>query len=210
MARKHQLTAKQKLFVDHYLRSFNGTQAAEDAGYKGSRATLAAVGYENLRKPHIRAQIEDRLEEVAMGANEVLARLASMARGFDPADYISIEKTYVQDKQGEVHLSGTVVTLDLAALQNDGHSHLIKSLRNTGAGPIFEFYDQQAALVHIGKGHKLFAERFEHTGPAGGPIEHIDIEAIRQKRWDAIKDMLPAVLSPQEPSDPQHSNGENE
>ena len=33
-----------------------------------------------------------------------------------------------------------------------------------------ELYDAQAALVHIGKAHGLFADRLEHTGKDGGPI----------------------------------------
>ena len=70
------LTTKQKAFVEAYLETFNGTQAARRAKYKGDDNTLAVVAYENLRKPKIREAIDDRLSEMAMSANEVLARLA--------------------------------------------------------------------------------------------------------------------------------------
>lgn len=56
MARE--LTAKQQRFVDAY--DGNATQAAADAGYKGNRKTLEAVGRENLGKPRIAAAIAGR------------------------------------------------------------------------------------------------------------------------------------------------------
>jgi hypothetical protein len=37
-------------------------------------------------------------------------------------------------------------------------------------------------------------ERRELSGLDGGPIEVADIEAIRQKRWDALKDVLPGIV----------------
>ena len=73
------LTPKQILFIDCYIANGgNGTQAAEDAGYKGSRETLAAIAYENLNKPHIKAEIERRLSQF-MTADEVLYRLTEIA-----------------------------------------------------------------------------------------------------------------------------------
>lgn len=82
------LTDKQRAFVAAYLDSpdcrWNATRAAEKAGYSGSDAVLATVGSENLRKPKIRAAIEERMSELAMSADEVLLRLGSMAKGEAP------------------------------------------------------------------------------------------------------------------------------
>ena len=52
------LTAKQAQFVNEYMVSLNGTQAAIRAGY--SRRTARAIASENLRKPEIAAEIERR------------------------------------------------------------------------------------------------------------------------------------------------------
>jgi phage terminase small subunit len=52
------LTAKQKKFVEAY--AGNGTEAARQAGYSGSDATLAQTAYELLRKPEIKSQIDAR------------------------------------------------------------------------------------------------------------------------------------------------------
>jgi phage terminase small subunit len=52
------LTARQSKFVKVF--AGNATEAARLAGYTGNDVTLAAVGFENLRKPHIRAAIDQR------------------------------------------------------------------------------------------------------------------------------------------------------
>jgi phage terminase small subunit len=57
---RDELTDKQRLFVTHYVACLNATRAAELARYEGNRITLAAIGYENLRKPQIRAASDAR------------------------------------------------------------------------------------------------------------------------------------------------------
>jgi len=59
------LTVKQQSFVDNYLANGgNGTQAAKDAGYKGSENTLASTAKENLRKPQIKEAIEKEQNKI--------------------------------------------------------------------------------------------------------------------------------------------------
>lgn len=59
MKSNKKLTPKQRSFIDNYLANGgNGTQAAKDAGYKGSPNTLKSVAQENLRKPDIAEKIE--------------------------------------------------------------------------------------------------------------------------------------------------------
>ena len=78
--RRKNLSDKQRAFVEHYLESWNATKAARRAGYRGNSNTLAVVGWENLRKPKISAEIERRISEKAMRADEVLLRLGQQAR----------------------------------------------------------------------------------------------------------------------------------
>lgn len=57
------LTIKQRKFVDEVVKSGNATQAVKKAGYKHKNTHVAeSIGSENLRKPEIKAEIEDRLE----------------------------------------------------------------------------------------------------------------------------------------------------
>ena len=50
------LTAKQRLFVIHFCTCYNATEAAKRAGY--SPHSAAEIGWENLRKPQIKKEIE--------------------------------------------------------------------------------------------------------------------------------------------------------
>ncbi len=47
----------------------NATEAARRAGYKGNDHTLQVVGYENLMKPVIKAEIDARLADALSGAD---------------------------------------------------------------------------------------------------------------------------------------------
>ena len=69
MARK--LTSKQRLWVEAYLETWNGTEATRRAGYKGNDQTLASVGSENLRKPAIRAAIEARMAALEVSRDRI-------------------------------------------------------------------------------------------------------------------------------------------
>lgn len=76
------LTDLQERFVQFYIMNKgNGTDAARQAGYKGNDNVLAVTAHNNLRNPKIRAQIERRYSEMAMGQNEILALLGEHGRG---------------------------------------------------------------------------------------------------------------------------------
>lgn len=72
------LTAKQALFVEAYLATLNATQAAIKAGY--SKKTAYSIGQENLKKPVIRAKVDERLKELALTSEETLKSLSDIAK----------------------------------------------------------------------------------------------------------------------------------
>jgi len=147
-----ELTGKQKSFVYFYLgdANFNATEAAKLAGYKGSYGTLRVVGHENLTKPNIREAIAEHMQQFAMPANEVLARLSDQARG-SIEDLIDVDGYFIRD--------------DLKKAKERGKLHLIKKITFNDFGGVkaFELHDPQAALVHLGKHHKLFDRAGEET-----------------------------------------------
>lgn len=153
-----QFTAKQLLFIDAYLANGgNGTRAAEAAGYKGSEDVWAQVAYENLRKPEIEAEINRRLSQY-MSADEVLYRLSEIANA-DLGD--------VLDEDGRV---------DLKKAKRLGKTRFLKviKLKSGATNEIaFEQYSRMEALELLGKKHKLFIERHEHTGENGTPLKII-------------------------------------
>lgn len=129
------LSEKQKRFVQEYLVDLNATQAAIRAGY--SEKTAEAIGYENLRKPQIRAEIEKRQkalqDKLEITQERVLQELAAIgfAKGTDYAEIVSgvvvphdtgdmseIQKSAIvsikQTKDGvEIRLAGKLKALEL-------------------------------------------------------------------------------------------------
>jgi len=79
------MTPKQKAFVAAY--AGNGPEAAEAAGYKGSRATLRQVAYELMQRPEVREAIAERqttrIERLIASREEVEERLTAVVRGED-------------------------------------------------------------------------------------------------------------------------------
>jgi len=77
------LTNKRIAFVEHYLACWNASEAARRAGYKQRNE-----GHRLLTNADIQAHIKERLAEVTMSADEVLQRLAEIARNLDSGDYL--------------------------------------------------------------------------------------------------------------------------
>lgn len=90
------LTEKEKLFCEIYVQNFNATQAAIKAGYSPNSAT--SIGYENLRKPHIRAYIEalKELKRLALMVSEddIVERYMRIAFA-DITDFVEFGRTTV-------------------------------------------------------------------------------------------------------------------
>lgn len=60
------LTTRQRIFVEEYLRTWNATDAARKAGYKDPEQ----AGYENKLKPAVASRIQARLSTVASETNQ--------------------------------------------------------------------------------------------------------------------------------------------
>lgn len=139
------LTGKQHAFVLAYLsNNYNGTAAARTAGYQGSDQTLAAVAYENLRKPHIAGKIADYFRDQAMPAEEAMFRIAQIAR-LSIGDFIKITE------------HGWKIDLDAVAEKG----HLVKRIKETLTGPEILLHDSLKGLELIGKSHGQFAKKVE-------------------------------------------------
>ena len=87
------MTPKQKRFCDEYLIDTNATQAAIRAGY--SEKTAYSIGQENMKKPEIRAYIDERLAEIQSkkiaDATEVMQYLTSVLRGEETEEVVVVE-----------------------------------------------------------------------------------------------------------------------
>jgi phage terminase small subunit len=135
------LSNKRRAFVEAYLVTWNASEAARRAGYIGRANT---VGPRLLANVGIQEEIQRRLAELKMGADEVLIRLADQARA-DIGQFI--------DEAGR---------FDWQKIKERGY--LVKGISRTDRGDRIELYDAQSALALIGKHHALFTERVEHSG----------------------------------------------
>src|SRR3972149_3261472 len=153
------LTRKQQRFVEEYTVDFNATQAAMRAGY--SARTAYSIGNENLRKPEIADAIQERVDTLAMRADEVLLRLSDMARG-DLGDFMDIESMSFNlslkkaKELGITHLIKKVKQRTTIRQKKDGdeeEEHWIE----------IELHDAQSALDKLARVHSLFNDKIDLT-----------------------------------------------
>jgi phage terminase small subunit len=94
---KREFTGLERAFIYEYITNgYNKTQAVIDAGYDvNGRECAAAIGYENFRKPHIKAEIDRLISERLMSKEETLQRISQMARA-SLNDYLHTVKKAVR------------------------------------------------------------------------------------------------------------------
>jgi phage terminase small subunit len=161
---------KQRVFVEEYLSCFNATEAARRAGYaypnKQGPRMLVNVG--------IQEAIKARIAEKAMSADEVLTRLADMARG-DLGDFMDIESMSFD--------------ISLQKAKELGLTHLIKKVKQrtvttadksgeeteTNVQEI-ELHSSLEALTTIARAHGLFKDQIEHSGDIRILVEYEDAD----------------------------------
>ena len=153
-----ELTRKQQKFIDAYFANgLNATRAAIKAGY--SEHSARSIASENLAKPDIKAEIERRLAEQAMGEKEVLARLAQHARG-DMREFIGL--TFSDLKW---HPDGALIReLDRSITRHPDGS-LEESFK-------IKLYDSQAALMSLWKVNQI---------ASGKATENIDVLDAKER-----------------------------
>lgn len=150
------LTNKQRVFVEEYFKCWNASEAARRAGYNGK---ANVVGSQLLAKISIAQEIQLRVNELSMSADEVLLRLADQARGIPEECFVAYDR---------------VVGISFEKLKEHGLMHLIKKISYDRYGnPTVEFYDAQNALVQLGKHHALFTERMKVDDWRSETIEYI-------------------------------------
>lgn len=152
------MTFRQKRFVEAFLGEARGNaaEAARLAGYKSPKQQ----GYRLRRDPAVAALIQERLDELTLSNEEILARYSDQARGIGP--YLEVRDIGIQQ----------VINVDMDRLKRDGLGHLVKSVKWSASGrQSIEFYDAQTALAQLAKMRNLIVDKCEITGPGGGPIE---------------------------------------
>ncbi len=150
------LSKKHQRFVDEYLKTFHQTNAYLVVYPRSSPEAARANAARLIATDNIKAEIQARLAEVHMSADEALKLTADIARG-DIGDFLAI---------GKMGFS-----IDLDGAREEGKTNLIRKVtqktvidgkRETETHIIdFELYDRQAALRDILKIQGKFGSGLE-------------------------------------------------
>ena len=161
-------TDKQRLFIEYYLKTWNAAEAARKAGY--SERSIHSIASENLTKPKIREEIQNRIDEVVMSADEALVTLSDIARG-------TIEDFMNVDDDGKL-------AFDFARAKKQGKLHLISKIIPTREGLKVELHDRMQALQLIGRHYGMFrdVQEVEHSGE----LNIKQYETISPDDWDTL------------------------
>lgn len=168
------LNYRQRKFVCNYLGpcNGNGVEAAKKAGYLNPAADSERL----LNHPIVRAAINAKLEEAAMDADEVLARISDQA-SVDIAEFLDEydHQAGVDPDTGEP-IYESRLRFNFKKAKARGKTHLVKKLKVLPDGSIeFELHDSAAALDRLAKVHGLYKERFDLNVAIG------DTEEDRQR-----------------------------
>lgn len=78
------LTLKQKLFIKRYLETRSATQAATEAYHVKNRNVAGVIGYQNLKKLNIRAEIDNILRLAGIDEDTIAKRLSELVNIHSP------------------------------------------------------------------------------------------------------------------------------
>jgi phage terminase small subunit len=141
------LTGKQKRFVEEYLVDLNGKQAAIRAGYSADAAS--EIAYENLRKPHIAAAIDQALAtDPGVTRTRIVDELAKIAFA-KPKDYFEWGPDGVTVKDSK----------DLDDDQAAAVAEVSQTVTERGGTIRLKLSDKQAALEKLGRTLGMFKDQ---------------------------------------------------
>ena len=193
------LSAKQRAFIDEYLQCWNASEAARRAGY--SERSAGAIGHENLKKPEIKAEIERRVADLAMSADEALIRLGEIGRA-DIGAWLT-DDGYI----------------DIAAMKAARATAMIRKVKRkertgtTDAGVAWHEVDTEIEL-HDAKDAQKFIVTQAQRGPSGeedDPIHSIEWspEEWKAERAKRLKDAAATMQDfADDDADPQAAGNE--
>lgn len=167
------LTAKQRVFADEMLRPGATARAAYIKAYgpknPASADPLASRLLKNVKIARYLDQKRTELSRSAvMSAEEVLLELSKIAR-FNIKTILNTDGSVKQIYEIEDDNAAAIQSVEVSEIFDGSQGeqkHVI------GISRKIKTHDKRAALVDLGKYHKLFTDKIEATGPDGKPIQH--------------------------------------
>jgi phage terminase small subunit len=155
---------KQEAFVNEYLKDHNGTQAAIRAGY--SKKTARTIASQLLAKLDISEAIKARIADKTMDSDEVLTRLADIARG-DITDLMDVTSMgFTIDLTGDGENGKNPNTKLIKKIKQKVTTYLAKNESQEDREIVeteIELYSAQEALNTIAKLNGMIVEKMDVT-----------------------------------------------
>ncbi len=156
------LSKKHTAFVDEYLRCFNATEAYLHVYPKSSRESARANAARLIAIDSVSLQIQARLAEVHMSADEALKLTADIARG-DVAQYLNtfggIDIDKIRDNGRLVKKIRTRTITKIGKTDTDEDTEITDTE--------IELYPADTAIYNILKIHGKFTERVDLSNSDG-------------------------------------------
>lgn len=193
------LTTKEELFCLNYVKNFNATQAALNAGYSPNTAYI--IGHENLRKPKISKRIsqikEEMTSKIHIEAMDILNKYIAIAFS-DMGDYIDYgtEENEVVDNQGNAKTyKNSYVRLKEKALTD---TTLIQEVKQGKDGISIKLCDKMKAMEKLEKYFDLLPDEFKRKMEK----RKLELEErkviIAEKQVDDLDDDIEYVVEDEE------------
>lgn len=193
------MRAKWRLFVDEYFKfNLNATRAYRAVFSTNNDNTAAVESSRLLRKPNVKAEIERRLKESQMEADEVLYSLTQQARG-DLGEFFKIVEEWTfyplpsydiidaKEVEDDTDPDNPVkrtsywvrhIALDMDKVIDPRYSHLLHKFSDSPKNGLgIEIYNKQTALQTLAKVHGLIIDRSDITSKGeaiNAPDERFD------------------------------------
>ncbi len=183
-----QLTDRQRRFVTAYIDCWNGTKAAEVAGYSHPMQ----AGYNLLNNEVISTALAREIADRAAKSDEALLQLVQIAR-LNVADFYRfgwrdkiLNGRPVLDAAGQVVREYTLIGVNNEMIKQYGH--LIKRVTERNGRVVIDFHDSQYALYLIAKALGLMRETKHQVNTRVSPDDYAQ---ARQKmsRFSEVQPM---------------------
>lgn len=185
------LNPQQQRFVEEYLVDLNATQAAIRAGY--SEDTAKQQGSRLLTNVDVGKAVADAIAErsvrTRVTADRVLTELARIGFG-DIRSVVAwranTAETGKEDEDGvpETRAFNEVELIGSDIIDHDAAAAIAEISQGKDGALKVKMHNKVAALQEMGK-HLGIAQKLEHSGPGGLPIQHITTAMSPQEAADA-------------------------
>jgi phage terminase small subunit len=188
------LSPRRQRFVDEYVKDFNGSRAARDAGFSPDSASQ--IAYELLRLPVVRSAVRkakakfvDEQSSEPITKEWVLARLLWIAQAnvADVAEW-GPDLTERVNKKGVLEVSNGVRLVPSIELPKHV-TYAITEISQGKDGVKFKIGDKRAALDSIAKILGMVTEKIDHSGKVETVVSGPDIASMSDEElvhWEKL------------------------